>query len=252
MSYTHNGHLSVAELIELCLEFFGSLVGRSLLLLSGVSCIESAFYLCFVPCCIAVVSYQPLCAEWLTTTVHRLATAGGVIDAPGIGERVGVIQLVEEVTQLAVPQEVVECPSSIYRIFDDDFCCSFDWGFKCKCGSTLRAFSNPISVDCRRFSPPFGVILVALRSSSLGLSISTSFEAGVAGFEEREVVPVFVCLCDCGPIVLLFFNTFGIELILRNLNRFEIVLASAELPWSCLGSELELVAAPCPSCCKIC
>ncbi|KZV49077.1 hypothetical protein F511_44454 [Dorcoceras hygrometricum] len=40
------------------------------------------------------------------------ATAGGVIDAPGIGERVGVIQLVEEVTQLAVPQEVVECPSS--------------------------------------------------------------------------------------------------------------------------------------------
>ncbi|KZV54242.1 transforming growth factor-beta receptor-associated protein 1-like [Dorcoceras hygrometricum] len=42
----HSGHLSVAEFIELCLVFFGSLVGRSLLLLSGVSCIASAFYLC--------------------------------------------------------------------------------------------------------------------------------------------------------------------------------------------------------------
>ncbi|KZV32864.1 hypothetical protein F511_06128 [Dorcoceras hygrometricum] len=40
------GHLSDADLIELCLEFFGSLVGLSLLLLSGVSCIASVFYLC--------------------------------------------------------------------------------------------------------------------------------------------------------------------------------------------------------------
>ncbi|KZV50063.1 hypothetical protein F511_29936 [Dorcoceras hygrometricum] len=61
----------------------------------------------------SLLQREPLCAEWLTTTVHRWATAGGVIDAPGIGERVGVIQLVEEVTQLAVPQEVVECPSSV-------------------------------------------------------------------------------------------------------------------------------------------
>ncbi|KZV49605.1 hypothetical protein F511_26819 [Dorcoceras hygrometricum] len=46
-------------------------------------------------------------------------TAGGVIDAPGIGERVGVIQLVEEVTQLAVPQEVVECPSSVIQLVEE-------------------------------------------------------------------------------------------------------------------------------------
>ncbi|KZV28197.1 hypothetical protein F511_24455 [Dorcoceras hygrometricum] len=46
MSYTHSGHLFVADLIELCLKFFGCLVGCSLLLLSGVSCIATAFYLC--------------------------------------------------------------------------------------------------------------------------------------------------------------------------------------------------------------
>ncbi|KZV54833.1 hypothetical protein F511_39195 [Dorcoceras hygrometricum] len=55
------------------------------------------------------------------------------------------------------------------------------------------------------------------------LSISTSLETGVAVFEEREVAVVLECLRDCGPVVILFFNSLG----------FELVLASAELPWSC-------------------
>ncbi|KZV46881.1 triacylglycerol lipase [Dorcoceras hygrometricum] len=42
-----------------------------------------------------------------------------------------------------------------------------------------------------------------------GLSIDTSLDTGVAGIEEREVVAVFVYLCDCGPVVLLFFSSFG-------------------------------------------
>ncbi|KZV55458.1 hypothetical protein F511_32005 [Dorcoceras hygrometricum] len=42
-----------------------------------------------------------------------------------------------------------------------------------------------------------------------GLSIDTSLETGVAGFEEREVAVVLECLCDCGPAVLLFFNSLG-------------------------------------------
>ncbi|KZV33847.1 polycomb group protein EMBRYONIC FLOWER 2-like [Dorcoceras hygrometricum] len=70
------------------------------------------------------------------------------------------------------------------------------------------------------------------------LSIDTSLETGVVGFEEREVVAVFIGLRDSGPVVLLFFNSFGY------LDRFGLVVASAELPWSCLGSRLELVAAP--------
>ncbi|KZV38932.1 receptor-like protein 12 [Dorcoceras hygrometricum] len=100
--------------------------------------------------------------------------------------------------------------------------------FICQCWSTvlIDEFSNflsssPITLDCycsfkpyfRRlpsFSPLFGEILVALSSSSLGLSIDTSLETGVVGFEECEVVPVFVCLRDCGPVVLLFFNSFGL------------------------------------------
>ncbi|KZV36319.1 hypothetical protein F511_25419 [Dorcoceras hygrometricum] len=72
---------------------------------------------------------------------------------------------------------------------------------------------NPIFVDFRRFMPPFGARLIALSSSSLGLLIDTNLETGVAGFEEREVVAVFVCLRDCGPVVILFFNSFGFELV---------------------------------------
>ncbi|KZV40637.1 hypothetical protein F511_34401 [Dorcoceras hygrometricum] len=94
--------------------------------------------------------------------------------------------------------------------------------------------SNPISVDYRLFSPPPGVILVALSPCSLGLSICTNLETGVIGFDKREVVTVLESLCDCEPVVLLFFDSFG----------FELAVASAEWPWSCLGSELELVAAP--------
>ncbi|KZV46772.1 hypothetical protein F511_15332 [Dorcoceras hygrometricum] len=93
---------------------------------------------------------------------------------------------------------------------------------------------NPIFVDCHRFSPPFGERLVALSSSSPGISICTSLETGVVGFEEHEAVTVLESLRDCGPVVLLFFDSCG----------FELVVASAVLPWSCLGSELELVAAP--------
>ncbi|KZV44634.1 hypothetical protein F511_26093 [Dorcoceras hygrometricum] len=82
---------------------------------------------------------------------------------------------------------------------------------------------NPISVDCRRFSLPFGARLVALSLSSLGISID--METGIAGFEEREVVAVFVGLRDCGPVVLLFFNSFG----------FELVVASVEFAVKLLG-----------------
>ncbi|KZV28984.1 tetratricopeptide repeat protein 7A-like [Dorcoceras hygrometricum] len=56
--------------------------------------------------------------------------------------------------------------------------------------SIVTVHPNPISVDCRRSLPPFGARLVALSSSSLGLSIVTSLEAGVSGIEEREVVAV--------------------------------------------------------------
>ncbi|KZV46712.1 Ribulose bisphosphate carboxylase small chain 1A [Dorcoceras hygrometricum] len=52
------------------------------------------------------------------------------------------------------------------------------------------------SIDCRRFTPPFGARLVALSSSYLGLSIDTSLKTGVIGIEEREVVAVFVYLRD--------------------------------------------------------
>ncbi|KZV30034.1 protein SUPPRESSOR OF PHYA-105 1 [Dorcoceras hygrometricum] len=55
----------------------------------------------------------PLCVEWLATTVHRLG-----VDAFGKGGRVGetqVLQLVVVLTQLVVPQEVVEYPSSSTR-----------------------------------------------------------------------------------------------------------------------------------------
>ncbi|KZV35832.1 hypothetical protein F511_25545 [Dorcoceras hygrometricum] len=57
--------------------------------------------------------------------------------------------------------------------------------------------SEPYSINCHRFTPPFGVIMVALSSSSLERSTDTSLEIGVAGFEESEVVAVFVCLRDC-------------------------------------------------------
>ncbi|KZV56631.1 myosin-11-like [Dorcoceras hygrometricum] len=49
---------------------------------------------------------------------------------------------------------------------------------------------NPISVDSRRFTPPFGARLVVLSSSSLERLIDTSMETGVAGIEEREAVAV--------------------------------------------------------------
>ncbi|KZV34136.1 hypothetical protein F511_19226 [Dorcoceras hygrometricum] len=74
----------------------------------------------------------------------------------------------------------------------------------------LLRFIRTLFFDCRHFSPPFGVRLVALSSSSLRLSISTSLETGVAGIEEHEVVAVFVGLRNCGPVVLMFFNNFGI------------------------------------------
>ncbi|KZV35468.1 small subunit processome component 20 [Dorcoceras hygrometricum] len=49
----------------------------------------------------------------------------------------------------------------------------------------------------RRFTPPFGVRLVALSSYSLQRSIHSSLETGVDGFEEHKVVAVFVYLHDC-------------------------------------------------------
>ncbi|KZV44798.1 hypothetical protein F511_35454 [Dorcoceras hygrometricum] len=75
----------------------------------------------------------------------------------------------------------------------------------------VNVHPNPISVDCRRFSSPFGARLAALSSSSLGLSIDTSLETGVAGFEEHEFVVEFVFLHDCGPVACLFFNRFGVS-----------------------------------------
>ncbi|KZV55091.1 hypothetical protein F511_07477 [Dorcoceras hygrometricum] len=52
------------------------------------------------------------------------------------------------------------------------------------------------------------------------VSVGQCFETGVVGFEEHVV-----CLRDCGPVVLLFFNSFG----------FELVVASAELAVELLG-----------------
>ncbi|KZV45469.1 hypothetical protein F511_40108 [Dorcoceras hygrometricum] len=69
----------------------------------------------------------------------------------------------------------------------------------------------------------------------IGLFIDTSLETGIAGFEEHEVFAMFVCLRDCGPVVPLFFNSFGFELILRYLDRFEQVVASVEFAVNLLG-----------------
>ncbi|KZV38425.1 hypothetical protein F511_37332 [Dorcoceras hygrometricum] len=44
---------------------------------------------------------------------------------------------------------------------------------------------------------------------NIWISISSSLETGVAGYEESEVVPVFVGLRDCGPVACLFLNSFG-------------------------------------------
>ncbi|KZV17953.1 small conductance mechanosensitive ion channel family [Dorcoceras hygrometricum] len=73
--------------------------------------------------------------------------------------------------------------------------------------------------------------------SNSDIASVTSFETRVAGFEEREVAVVLESLRDCGPVVLLFFYSFGY------FDRFELVVASVELLWSCLG-RLELVAVP--------
>ncbi|KZV50454.1 hypothetical protein F511_18973 [Dorcoceras hygrometricum] len=51
-------------------------------------------------------------------------------------------------------------------------------------------------------SPPDDRSRPGSRDSSRGLSISTSLETGVGGFEEREVVAVFVGLRDCGSAAL--------------------------------------------------
>ncbi|KZV26946.1 inactive rhomboid protein 1-like [Dorcoceras hygrometricum] len=64
---------------------------------------------------------------------------------------------------------------------------------------TLDSYCSP-KPYFRRLPSFYAVVwsnLVALSSSSLGLSIDTSLETGVVGFEEREVVTVFVCLRDC-------------------------------------------------------
>ncbi|KZV52237.1 hypothetical protein F511_39966 [Dorcoceras hygrometricum] len=82
-----------------------------------------------------------------------------------------------------------------------------------------------------------------LLSLSLQLEVPV-FETGVARFEEREVVVVLESLRDCGPVVLLFFESFGFELIARYFDRLELVVASVELLLSFLGSILELVAVP--------
>ncbi|KZV27281.1 hypothetical protein F511_17677 [Dorcoceras hygrometricum] len=83
-----------------------------------------------------------------------------------------------------------------------------------RCYVVLIILTGDLNVSADQHLGPlffaiFGAILVALSSSSLGLSIDTSLETGVVGFEEREVVAVFVGLRDCGPVVLLFFNSFG-------------------------------------------
>ncbi|KZV16319.1 mitogen-activated protein kinase-binding protein 1 [Dorcoceras hygrometricum] len=144
------------------------------------------------------------------------------------------------------------------------------WGFKLSVDENLEYFrtlyslsSSPITLDCycssepyfrrlRHFTLPFGARLVALSSSYIWLSIDTSLETGVAGFEEREVVAVFVCLRDCGPVVLLFFNSFGPFHALHDLDialsdmidafivlfklRFDLVYFPCfGLPWSVLA-----------------
>ncbi|KZV14172.1 hypothetical protein F511_14619 [Dorcoceras hygrometricum] len=85
---------------------------------------------------------------------------------------------------------------------------------------TLDCYCSPESYFRRfpSFSPSFGARLVALSSSSLRLSIDTSLETGVVGFEEHEVVTVFVCLRDFGPVVLLFFNSFGFEKVVDSVE----------------------------------
>ncbi|KZV31039.1 pentatricopeptide repeat-containing protein mitochondrial-like [Dorcoceras hygrometricum] len=81
---------------------------------------------------------------------------------------------------------------------------------------------------------------VALSSSSLGLSISTSLETGVAGLEEREVAVVLECLRDCGPVVLLFFDSFGV-LQVTKLDRVELQLVDPlfDLSRSCIDIYIE-------------
>ncbi|KZV52492.1 hypothetical protein F511_13764 [Dorcoceras hygrometricum] len=67
-------------------------------------------------------------------------------------------------------------------------------------------------------NPPFGARLVEMSSYFLGISIDTSLETGVTRIKEREVVAMFVYLRDCGPVVLLFFSSFGFELIVASVE----------------------------------
>ncbi|KZV47741.1 hypothetical protein F511_40158 [Dorcoceras hygrometricum] len=54
--------------------------------------------------------------------------------------------------------------------------------------SEREPLCNAILINCRRFTPPFGARLVALSSSSLGLSIDTNLETWIDILREREVV----------------------------------------------------------------
>ncbi|KZV37603.1 hypothetical protein F511_39358 [Dorcoceras hygrometricum] len=49
-------------------------------------------------------------------------------------------------------------------------------------------------------------------------------ETGVSGFDEREVVAMFVCLRDCGPVVPLFFNSFGFEQVVASVEFVVMLL----------------------------
>ncbi|KZV18592.1 hypothetical protein F511_15665 [Dorcoceras hygrometricum] len=66
-----------------------------------------------------------------------------------------------------------------------------------------------VLIRCQRWSTVLFDEFRCDQSLDERLSIGTSLETGVAGVEERKVVAEFVCLHDSGPVVLLFFRSFG-------------------------------------------
>ncbi|KZV27024.1 hypothetical protein F511_07845 [Dorcoceras hygrometricum] len=72
------------------------------------------------------------------------------------------------------------------------------WFDEFRCDQDLRSVSG---ICCESGLQRYVVLI--------RISIDTSLETGVVGFEEREVVAVFVCLRDCGPVACMFFNSFG-------------------------------------------
>ncbi|KZV39160.1 abscisic acid 8'-hydroxylase 4-like [Dorcoceras hygrometricum] len=95
---------------------------------------------------------------------------------------------------------------------------------------------NPFSVDCRRFTPPFGARLVALRSSPLDLLKDISLELRIGLLRERKVVAGSSIFVNCWSISPDLFE-FMVRRSKLDQIISELVRISSELVW--ISSELK-------------